>query len=126
MCRILVIDDEKPIRDLLKKAFERKGYEVDTAENGQVGIELFQKSPADLIITDIIMPVKEGLETITELRRDYPNVKIIAMSGGLRYGPELNLSAAKTLGANMTFSKPVNLLHSTNTISISKLWMINT
>jgi len=109
MSRILVIDDEKPIRDLLEKAFKRKGYEVEIAENGEVGIKLFQKNPADLIITDIIMPVKEGLETITEIRRNYPHVKIIAMSGGLRYGPELNLSAAKTLGANMTFSKPIDL-----------------
>jgi len=109
MYKILVIDDEETIRNLLKKAFQKKGYQVEIAENGKVGVEIFQKKPADLVITDIIMPEKEGLETIMELRSISSRVKIIAISGGLKYGPELNLSAAKILGADYTTHKPFDL-----------------
>ena len=109
MYKILVIDDEESIRSLLKKAFQKKGYQVEIAENGKVGIEKFQKNPADLVITDIIMPEKEGLETIMELRGISSKVKIVAISGGLKYGPELNLSAAKILGADSAVCKPFDL-----------------
>ena len=84
MARILIIDDEPTILLMLKKMLERSGYVVDMAINGKEGMELFAKFPADLIITDIVMPEKEGLETIREIKKDHPHVKIIAISGGGR------------------------------------------
>ncbi|MGA8180856.1 MAG: response regulator [Desulfobacterales bacterium] len=106
MARILIIDDEAIIRDLLKKILEREGYEIVTAFNGEEGLKIHRENPADLIITDLIMPGKEGIETIMELRRDFKDVKIIAMSGGGRIDPGTYLQMAKTLGAIKTIAKP--------------------
>jgi YesN/AraC family two-component response regulator len=86
---------------------ENEGYEVMDAANGEEGLKLIRDQSADLIITDLIMPQKEGLETIRGLKRDFPNVKIIAISGGGRIGPEEYLNLARKLGANYTFAKPV-------------------
>jgi CheY-like chemotaxis protein len=82
MARILVIDDERIIRTIVKHALEEDGHEVIEAGDGEEGIQLYRKNPTDLVVTDIIMPRKEGIETIKELRRNYPDIKIIAMSGG--------------------------------------------
>jgi len=70
MARILIIDDEPIIRDVLIETLEREGYETVAASDGNDGIKIHQENPADLIITDLIMPEKEGIETIMELRRD--------------------------------------------------------
>ena len=86
MARILIIDDDEQVRRYLRKILEAQGHEVVAASDGKLGIELCREEPTDLIITDIFMPEKEGLETIGELRRDYPDVKIIAISGGGRTG----------------------------------------
>jgi len=102
MGRILIIDDEAMIRDLLVKILEREGYETVTASGGKDGIRIHRENPADLIITDLLMPEKDGLETIMELRRDYQDVKIIAMSGGGKVDPETYLQIAKTMGASIT------------------------
>ncbi|MDM8524030.1 response regulator transcription factor [Desulfococcaceae bacterium HSG8] len=108
MKRILVIDDEDQVRSMLRMMLEREGYEVEDAENGEVGIRLFRKKPADVVITDILMPEKEGIETIIELRRDFPGAKIIAISGGGRLrSPEIFLKMAKKFGADRIFPKPV-------------------
>ncbi len=107
MARILIIDDDVQILDMLRQTLELKGYEVVDAANGKKGIRLYRENPADLIITDIIMPEQEGIEIIMELKQDFPDVKIIAISGGGRIGPEGYLSIAKQLGARYTFSKPV-------------------
>lgn len=104
--RILVVEDDASVREMVKKMLERVGYDVIEAQNGSEAIERFQKAPTDLIITDIIMPDKEGIETIMELRRDFPDVKIIAISGGGRVGPDWYLTAARKLGAAKTFCKP--------------------
>jgi len=104
--RILVIDDEEEVRDILKQMLELEGYEVITAKDGNEGIKLFKQNPADLVITDIIMPDKEGIETIIELRREFPDVKIISISGGGRIGPHDYLAMAKKLGAERSFTKP--------------------
>ncbi len=109
MARILVIDDEKEICEMLSEKLESAGYEAEVAPNGKVGLTLQSKKPFDLVITDIFMPEKEGIETIRELRRDYPAVRIIAISGGYRYGPEELLEAARMLGADRTFAKPFKL-----------------
>jgi DNA-binding response OmpR family regulator len=109
MPRILVIDDDSAIRKMLKKSLERSGYEVMAASDGQKGLDLHKETPADLIITDVIMPNKEGLETIIEFRRDFPGVKIIAISGGGEIGPEGYLKAAMAFGADKALAKPLEL-----------------
>lgn len=103
---ILIIDDDNQVRGMLRQTLERAGYDVLDAPNGKEGIKLYRQDPADLVITDLIMPEKEGIETIIELRRDFPAVKIIAISGGGRNDPEEYLHMAKTLGAQRTFTKP--------------------
>jgi len=106
--RILVIDDEPQIRALLRQMFEREGYAVLDASNGSEGIKQYSNESIDLIVTDLIMPEKEGIEMIFELKRDYPEVNIIAMSGGGRMAPEGYLEVAKKAGAICTFNKPID------------------
>lgn len=107
MAHILIIDDEQPIRLMLRKMLESEGYVVTEASNGAEGIKRYHENPADLIITDLIMPEKEGTETIMELKKENPAVKIIAMSGGGKNKPDGYLHTAKLLGAKQTFEKPV-------------------
>jgi DNA-binding response OmpR family regulator len=107
MARIYIFDDEPSILLMIKKMLEKAGHEVDIALNGSDGMKLFNKNIPDLLITDIIMPEKEGLETIFELRRTYPHLKIIAISGGGRISPEGYLPGAKLLGADLVFQKPL-------------------
>ncbi|NLX18924.1 MAG: response regulator [Desulfobulbus sp.] len=104
--RILVIDDDDQMRTLLRQVMELAGYEVIEAENGREGMQKHLRQPADLVITDLIMPEQEGLETITSLKKEYPAIKIIAISGGGRIGPEAYLPAARELGADRVFTKP--------------------
>jgi CheY-like chemotaxis protein len=106
MPKILLVDDDEPFRKMLHKTLERAGYQVQDAPNGKAALELYRQEPTDLIITDLVMPEKEGLETIMELRRLNPAVKIIAMSGGGRMNPEVNLVMAQRLGAKRTLAKP--------------------
>lgn len=107
MENIIVIEDDDQLRSMLRKMLERSGYDVVEACNGKEGIQFYRENPSDLIITDIIMPEKEGVETIRELKRDFPDVHIIAISGGGHIGPEDYLHMAKMLGAQRTLSKPV-------------------
>lgn len=108
MTKILIIDDEEPIRKMLRILLEKNGYEVMDANNGNQGIELFKEHGPDIIITDLIMPEKEGLETIREIKKINPDMKIIAMSGGGVVDPDGYLNMAKTFGAQYSFVKPVN------------------
>jgi CheY-like chemotaxis protein len=109
VARILIIDDEDQPRRMLQQVLIRMGYEVVEARDGNEGLQLFRTSPTDLIITDILMPEKEGLETIIDLRREFPAVKIIAISGGGRTGNLNFLEVAKRLGAQRTLQKPFEL-----------------
>ena len=84
MARILIIDDEDDLRATLRQMLEQDGHEVSEAANGAHGLELYEKDSPDLIITDVIMPKKEGVETIIALHRSAPNLPIIAISGGGR------------------------------------------
>jgi len=104
--RILIIDDDLQIRQMLRYMLEDAGYEVREAPDGKIGISLFRKEAADVVITDIIMPEKEGIETILELKQEFPDIRIIAMSGGGRLGPRQYLESAKNLGAQKTLTKP--------------------
>ena len=108
MLKILIIDDEAPVRKLLKKLFEKNNYEVLEAANGIQGIKLFNEQHPDLIISDLIMPEKEGLETIREIKKSNPDVPIIAISGGGLADPKIYLNIARNLGAVRTFSKPID------------------
>ncbi len=107
MARILVIDDEFQIRTIIRKVLESEGYQVVDAPNGKAGMELFKKEPFDLVITDVVMPEKEGIEVIGELVDHFPETKIIVISGGSRNLDVDNLlKSAKILGAHCTLSKP--------------------
>ena len=106
MQRILVIDDEAAIRNLLTSMLGREGFEVETAEDGAAGVEAFRCQRPDLVITDILMPNKGGLVAIREILDLDPEVKIIAMSGGGRTGKLNFLSTARTFPGVQTLQKP--------------------
>lgn len=106
MHRILIIDDDHHILLMIKKMLERAGFEVDLASNGDEGLKLFKKLSVDLVITDIIMPEKEGLETIREMKRLRSDLKIIAMSGGGKVSSDNYLNTAKIFGATKIMTKP--------------------
>jgi len=102
----VVIDDNAEIRRVIELKLRTQGYKVITAANGKEGLNLIKSKQPDVVITDIVMPEKEGIEVITEVRRDFPNVKIIAMSGGGLIGPHEYLSWTKMMGVQRTFTKP--------------------
>ena len=108
MARILIIDDESQIRSMLRLMLERAGYEIAEAPDGIDGIRQYRENPADLIITDLIMPNKDGIGMIIELKKEFPEVKIIAMSGGGVNRPEGYLDGAKKLGATRILVKPID------------------
>ena len=109
MADILVIEDDDTFRDLLLMALSQQGHTVRGAINGIDGLNQFRAQPADLVITDIVMPEKEGLDTIRDLRRDFPGTRIIAMSGGVAYDPKLYLHMASRFGATAILAKPFSL-----------------
>jgi len=109
MARILVIDDEDQVRRLLRAALEMKGHEVLEASNGKEALRLHRATPAELAITDILMPEMDGVELIQALRSVAPQLKIIAMSGGGRFRQTEALDMAEPLGAFATLRKPFGL-----------------
>jgi len=106
MATILLIDDEKAILDLVGPALRKAGHDVQTALNGEEGLQRMVSHKIDLVITDVVMPVKEGIETIQLLRRGRPDLPILAISGGGRSGNLDMLQAAEMLGASATLAKP--------------------
>ncbi len=106
MPSLLIIDDDDLLREALALALREKGFTVYEARDGDEGVRLFRVEPADLVLTDIVMPNKEGLATLMELRRDHPRLGLIAMSGGLAHDAPLYLKLARTLGANHVLKKP--------------------
>jgi len=103
----LIIDDEPAVRKALRPYFERAGYQVAEAGDGRTGLRFHAAAPADVIITDIFMPDFDGIETIRELRRVAPGVKVIVVSGGDSTGTLNLLDDAKLLGADRAFHKPL-------------------
>jgi len=103
---ILVVDDDNEIRNLLRSILEEEGYGVYTAENGKRAVEVLKESPVSLMMTDLAMPVQEGLETIRYLKKEYPSLPVVAMSGTFR-GTMLNTAAH--LGASAVIEKPVKV-----------------
>lgn len=106
MAEILVADDEQSIRSILRMVLQMAGHTVSVAANGDEVLELAGQKKFDLIITDIIMPKKEGIETILELKKVNPGIKIIAISGGGRKGSMDFLQVAEMVGASYTIPKP--------------------
>ena len=104
MAGILVIDDDSDTRELLRTTLESAGHQVVLAENGRQGVQRFKEKSADLVITDLFMPEQEGLETIKQLKMEFPEASIIAMSGKPTGGTMLTV--AKRLGATTVLQKP--------------------
>jgi DNA-binding NtrC family response regulator len=104
--RVLIVDDEDDIRAMVQHMLKREGYDTAVANEGREALKIQREDPADLIITDLMMPGQEGLETIMEIRRLYPETKIIAMSGGGHGGVLDFLPIAAQLGAARTMAKP--------------------
>ena len=111
MARILVIDDDLHIRTLVGKFLTLDGHEVDLAENGEVGMKLAALHPYDLVITDIVMPEKDGLEVVMELKRLSPLVRIIVMTGGgATFSIQELLNMTKMMKADRGLSKPLDFI----------------
>ncbi len=106
MATILVVDDDEAFRSMLRRTLERHGHDVREAAEGGAALRALSAATVDLVITDIIMPDMEGIETTRQLRRAYPDIKIIAMSGGGRMKAEGYLRAAKAFGAVRVLCKP--------------------
>lgn len=106
MARILLVDDDDLFRNMLRLTLAKMGHEVREARNGKEALKRLEEKPPDVVLTDIIMPEKEGLATIAELRRSHPEVKIVAMSGGGRINRLDYLQMAKMMGAARVLPKP--------------------
>jgi len=104
--RILIIEDDAPIRRLISRYLRGDGYEVIEAEDGQQGLQSFESQPIDLVLLDMVMPRKDGMETLLDLRVKFPRLGIIAMSGGDGNGPEPYLEIAIRYGASHILPKP--------------------
>lgn len=109
MSRILIVEDEEYMREMLVDTLEKEGYDVSIAVNGVEAIKAIEEETFDLIVTDIVMPEKDGLSTILQTKRDNENIKIIAISGGDRsFTGSSYLQIAKNIGVERTFQKPFN------------------
>ncbi len=116
---ILVVDDDPWVRKVYSEILQAEGHEVISAEDGQQGLSMYRHSDFDLVITDMIMPVKDGLKMIMEMRAEYPDAKIIAVSGGGTIAAERYLNLADTIGTQKNLTKPVprdNLLDAVNEV----------
>jgi CheY-like chemotaxis protein len=106
MSRILVIDDNLSVREAVCELLQQVGYETIAADNGRFAAHIHRSDPVDLIITDLFMPDTDGLEIIEQFRREFPAIKIIAVSGGGRHGLVDLLAVAKNMGAQRVLVKP--------------------
>ncbi|MFT7619216.1 MAG: DNA-binding NtrC family response regulator [Planctomycetota bacterium] len=109
MSKIIVLDDDAQFRGMLQRILEKVGYEVQCVESAKSLMSELRVSEVDLIVTDIIMPEQDGIQTITEVKKEFPEAKIIAISGGGRFGPASYLDTAQMLGACRSFEKPLNM-----------------
>jgi DNA-binding response OmpR family regulator len=105
MARVLVVDDEPGIRQAIRRVLESVGHEVIEAEDGSIGARLAEETRPDLVLVDMFMPVKDGFETLRDIRARCSEVKVIAMSGGGRYRLDV-LGGLESLGASATLAKP--------------------
>ncbi len=108
MARIMIVDDEQPVREALKAVIDAVGHETRTLSDGAQCLAELDRFQPDLVITDILMPGMEGLQTISELHKRQPDLPIIAISGGHRFGGRHYLDTAERLGASLSIPKPVS------------------
>ena len=107
MARILVIDDDELVLESVQIVLEDDGHEVGVAENGKVGLELLGQQRFDLVITDIFMPEKEGIETLIDIKQADQSIRVLVISGGGRDAEQIMyLEQAEMLGADATLAKP--------------------
>jgi two-component system, cell cycle response regulator CpdR len=106
MARILIVDDEPELLIILERMLHKLNHNTALAGNGKEAVRRLEDAPFDVVLTDLIMPESEGIETIATVRKKWPGVKIIAMSGGGRQSPVAYLAVAANLGADATLAKP--------------------
>lgn len=108
--RVLVVDDHADLREVMRLALEHAGFTAEVARDGEDALEAQRRQPADVLITDIFMPGKEGISTIEQFRAEFPQVRIIAVSGGSTAGIRNDyLAVAKQIGADATLRKPFDM-----------------
>lgn len=107
MAKVLVVDDDEQVRVYISRVLTKAGHEVLLAANGLVATDICHRQSPALMIIDLIMPTQEGLETIQQLRREYPDMRILAISGGGLGKPESYLRIARRLGADDALTKPI-------------------
>ena len=108
MAKILLVEDDNLVRDMLTQVLTRAGHEVICAANGEEATTSLQTVAPDIMVTDIIMPKKSGITLISEVRNRHPNLEIIAISGGGRLDPTGYLDLSESLGASVSFEKPID------------------
>jgi CheY-like chemotaxis protein len=106
---VLIVEDDKELREMLKLSLLRRNFTVLEAENGKTAITHFKPLITDIVVTDLIMPEEDGLKVVIKLRELKPSIKIIAISGGGKVGPGSYLNLAKALGADAIYSKPFSI-----------------
>ena len=116
MTCVLIVDDDPCVRNAIKKILRNEAYEIIEAANGCEAVNFFRQTKIDLMISDLVMPEKEGIETILEIRQGFPDVKIIAISGGGKSNTDLYLNMAKDLGAQYILSKPFQIADLLNAV----------
>lgn len=104
--RVLIVDDHEDLRTMLQVWLQAEGYEVDVAPDGLTALELLQRNPVDLVVTDLCMPETDGIEMIVELKKRFAHIPIIAMSGWTSTGSVDYLQVAREIGARKTLKKP--------------------
>ncbi len=110
MSKLLIVEDDAQVRAMLRESLVIEGFEIVEAENGRQALDRFRAELPDLVITDIIMPEQDGVETIHALRKEFPKAKIIAISGGSAHiAGDYLLGTAGALGAVSTFEKPLDM-----------------
>jgi two-component system, response regulator, stage 0 sporulation protein F len=108
MAKILLVEDDDLVRDMLAQVLTRASHEVHSATNGDEASDYLQTAEPDIMVTDIIMPKKSGITLISEVRDKHPNMEIIAISGGGRLDPTGYLDLSESLGATVSFEKPID------------------
>lgn len=108
MAKILLVEDDDLVRDMLTQVLQRSSHEVVSANNGEEATEYLQNNTPDIMVTDIIMPKKSGITLISEVKNRHPNLEIIAISGGGRLDPTGYLDLSESLGASVSFEKPID------------------
>ncbi len=108
MATLLLVEDDDLVRDMLSQVLQRAGHDVVSASNGEEATEQLKRCEPEILITDIIMPKKSGITLISEVKQRHPNLEVIAISGGGRLDPTGYLDLSESLGASVSFEKPVD------------------